>query len=148
MKKRPPRQSGYAWISPHIIVNDVDAAMKFYQKAFGFEKKGALAGTDGILMHASLTYQGQTIMLGRAGERGSPINPPTSSKVSSPMSLYVYCDDVDQFYHNAVSAGAKSISDPEDMFWGDRVCRLQDPDGYIWSFATNVGELDTSNISY
>jgi uncharacterized glyoxalase superfamily protein PhnB len=32
------------------------------------------------------------------------------------------------------------------MFWGDRMVRLRDPDGYLWSFATKVGEFDPSKM--
>lgn len=32
------------------------------------------------------------------------------------------------------------LSEPEDMFWGDRVTRLQDDDGHTWSLATRVAE--------
>ena len=46
--------------------------------------------------------------------------------------------DVDSLYEAALKAGAKSLGAPENMFWGDRMCRLQDLDGYIWCFATAI----------
>jgi PhnB protein len=35
---------------------------------------------------------------------------------------------------------------PQDMFWGDRMCNLLDPDGHSWSFATNVADFDPSKV--
>ena len=46
---------------------------------------------------------------------------------------------MDTFYEKALQQGAKSLSAPEDMFWGDRMCSLQDPEGYSWYFATHLG---------
>jgi len=47
-------------------------------------------------------------------------------------------------YKRATAAGAVSKSPPQEMFWGDRVCQLTDPDGHSWTFATNVGDFDPS----
>lgn len=47
---------------------------------------------------------------------------------------------MDDFYTHTVKIEPRSVSAPEDMFWHDRICRLQDPDGYIWCFATYLGE--------
>jgi uncharacterized glyoxalase superfamily protein PhnB len=33
---------------------------------------------------------------------------------------------------------------PADQFWGDRIAVFKDPDGYHWTFATNVGEFDAA----
>jgi uncharacterized glyoxalase superfamily protein PhnB len=60
--------------------------------------------------------------------------------------LYVYCDDVDKFFARATAAGAKVVAPPTDMFWGDRMCRISDPDGYEWSFATNVADFDPNKV--
>ena len=62
------------------------------------------------------------------------------------MHLYVYVDDVDAQYGQAIAAGGVSLLPPTDMFWGDRMARFSDPDGYIWGIATKVGEFDPSMI--
>lgn len=126
------------WVSPYITVIDADKAVEFYHKAFKFEKLHLAPGDDGTTWHAELKYKDQLIMLGKQGAYGCTTQAPAASKVESPMNLYLYCEDVDQFHDAAVKAGAKSLGAPEDMFWGDRMCRLQDPDGYIWCFATTI----------
>jgi PhnB protein len=126
------------WLSPYIMVKDVDAAMNFYLKAFRFEKRDSSPGEDGTTWHAELRYKDQLIMLGKQGGYDKETVSPATSGKTSPMMLYFYCEDVDKFYQHAMACGAKSLGEPEDMFWGDRMCRLQDPDGYIWSVATHL----------
>jgi PhnB protein len=133
----PAKPHDAPWLSPYIMVKDVDAAMEFYLKAFRFEKRDSAPGEDGTTWHAELRYKDQLVMLGKQGGYDKKTLSPATSGVESPMMLYFYCEDVDKFYQHAVAAGAKSLGEPEDMFWGDRMCRLQDPDGYIWSVATH-----------
>ena len=47
-----------------LTVTDVKAAAAFYQKAFGFAKRGIMNGPDGKAIHAELTLRGTTLMLG------------------------------------------------------------------------------------
>ena len=56
------------------------------------------------------------------------------------MSLYLYTESVDDFHKKATAAGAQSLSSPEDMFWGDRMCVVEDLDGLHWAFATHLGQ--------
>ncbi|MEM1244099.1 MAG: VOC family protein [Pseudomonadota bacterium] len=124
------------WVSAYIMVQDVDKAVDFYQKAFGFTLREKAPGDDGSTWHASMLYQDNTIMFGKMGAWGSKTQPPVVSGVDSAMNLYVYVPDIDSFYHQALENGAKSIIAPEDAFWGDRMASLQDLDGYQWVFAT------------
>lgn len=133
----PPQTT---WVNPYLIVKDVDKAAAFYQKAFKIMTTKCIPGEDGTTWHAETHYKDQLIMLGKEGAWGSLVKAPVTVGVASPMNLYLYCEDVDQFYQNAVAQGAKELSAPEDTFWGDRMCRLEDADGYVWSFATFLGK--------
>jgi PhnB protein len=123
-------------VSPYLTVRNVMEAVQFYEKAFRFKVSEVKSGEDEIGLHAEMSYKGPLIMCGNEGAYGSPLKAPATSGVESPMTLCLYCDDVDEFYKTSLSQGAKSISAPEDMFWGYRMCRLQDPDGYTWCFMT------------
>lgn len=135
-------QPGYSVVSPYLTVSNVETAMIFYHQAFGFEKKELAPGPDGSIVHGELLYEGQTLMIGKMGTFGSTAKTPSSSQIESPITLYIYCNNVDKFYQRALAAGAVSVQAPEDMFWGDRMCSLKDPDGYIWNFATHTGNMD------
>ena len=64
-KKIDPLNSKvYGAVTTILTVTDVKAAAAFYQKAFGFEKRGIMKGPDGKAMHAELTLRGTTLMLG------------------------------------------------------------------------------------
>lgn len=139
MSRTSPRPPHTSWTFPYLAVKNADIAVDFYQKAFQFEKVKAVAGDDSTTWHAELQYKDQTIMLGKQGVHGGTAKAPASSGVESPIQLYVYCDDVENFYKNAIAAGAVAVRAPEDTFWGDRMCNLKDPDGYIWCFATYLG---------
>ena len=128
------------WVSPYIMVKDVDQAVTFYNQAFSFETVERIPGEDGSTWHAELRYQDQLIMLGKVGVYGSTAKSPIMSQVESPINQYIYVKDVDQFYTKAIKAGAKHVVKPEDMFWGDRMCKLKDLDDYVWCFATFLGE--------
>lgn len=131
---------------PHLTVIDVDRSTAWYVKAFGMNVRLRLPDHDQPAVHAELTWQDMVIMLGKSGSSGCPAQVPAVSGVTSPTSLYLYCDDVDALYQRAISAGAKSQALPTQMFWGDRICTLADPDGHVWTFATQTAELNSSKL--
>ena len=136
------RAPGAPWLTPYLIVKDAKAASEFYQKAFGLTQKEASTDDKGHVMHVELTYHDALIMLGaECTYDGIEMKSPASLKVHSPIGLYLYCEDVDAFHKRAVAAGATCLMAPTDMFWGDRYCKLRDPDGHIWSFGTHTGKM-------
>src|SRR5262245_60584389 len=145
MPKRPPRPPMTPWLIPYLLVKDADAALDFYQRAFGFEKKMAMPGPNGKTAHAEMIWRDAAIMFGPEGA-GCPGKAPATSGVYPPVGLYVYVDDVDALFARATAAGAKAEKPVQDMFWGDRMCQLIDPDGHTWSFATNVADFDPSKM--
>jgi Uncharacterized protein conserved in bacteria len=139
------RPEGYPSVIAALTVRNAEATIDFYQRAFGFQKKDAIPGKDGKIMHAEMTHLDGMVML-------SPENPnfpckaPVTTGAVPPFTIYVYCEDVDALSARARDAGAKVLGPAENMFWGDRICRIEDIDGYIWTFATKVGEFDPSKM--
>jgi uncharacterized glyoxalase superfamily protein PhnB len=134
----PINRKNYGAISAMLTVKDVKAAATFYQKAFGFAKRGMMNGPDGKPMHAELTLRGTTLMLGpECPERGAR----TAKTVGgSPATLYLLTEDVDKTVGKAVKLGASLQMPVMDMFWGDRCGMLTDPDGNAWMVATHLSE--------
>ena len=62
-------------------------------------------------------------------------------------SLFLYVEDVDAAFARAVAAGAKVQMPVQDMFWGDRYGRLEDPFGHVWSLATHKEDLTREEIA-
>jgi PhnB protein len=138
-KKIDPLNKKYVGaLTAMLTVADVKAAASFYQKAFGFAKRGVMNGPDGKPMHAELTLRGTTLMLGpESAERGA-----RSAKTlgGSPMTLYLMTEQVDKLVAKAIKQGATAQGPVMDMFWGDRCGTVTDPDGYTWMIATHVSE--------
>ena len=134
----PLNSKQYGAVTVALTVADVKAAANFYQKAFGFAKRGIMSGPDGKPMHAELTLRGTTLMLGpEMPEMGS-----RSAKTvgASPATLYLLTENADKTVAKAVKLGATAQGPVMDMFWGDRVGTLIDPDGNKWMIATHKAE--------
>jgi uncharacterized glyoxalase superfamily protein PhnB len=127
---------------PCLVVGHGKQAIDFYTKAFGFvEHKGTAVDDYGNVLHAMLQLGDCTIMLSPEGAFDMPHKTPSSMGKPSPMGLYVYVEDVDALYKRAIDAGATAVVEPMNAHWGDRFCRVVDPDGYEWSFATQDEKL-------
>jgi PhnB protein len=58
---------------------------------------------------------------------------------SMQAAIYLYVPDVDATYKRAVSLGAKSLREPADQTWGDRVAGVKDTSCNTWWIATYKG---------
>ena len=68
----------------------------------------------------------------------------TSAPVSGSLpssSLFFYMEDVDPVYKRAVAAGCRVVMPLDNMFWGDRFGKVEDPFGHQWSLATHVEDV-------
>ncbi len=101
-----------------------------------------MPGPDGKIAHVEMTWNDGVIMFGAECASGGTCRAPVTTGTESPVSLYVYCDDVDALFSRATESGAKVAFPPNDQFWGDRICRLIDPDGYPWCFATHLAKVE------
>src|SRR4051812_44577873 len=99
------RPSKSPWLVPYLTVKDADKSLEFYAKAFGFSKRDVVPGEDGKTMHAEMTYKDVLIMFSPEGYGQTRC--PATSGVASPVTLYVYCEDVDALCKQAEAAGAK-----------------------------------------
>ena len=140
----PLNKKQYGAVSAMLTVSDVKAAVAFYQKAFGFAKRGVMNGPDGKPIHAELTLRGTTLMLGPE----NPARGMRSAKTvgASPASLYLYVENVDKTVAKAVGLGATAQGQVMDMFWGDRCGMVVDPDGYGWMVGTHKAEPTTQEM--
>jgi PhnB protein len=141
----PLNKKAYGSVTAMLTVSDVKAATAFYQKAFGFTKRGIMNAPDGKAVHSELTLRGTTLMLGpempQMGSRSA------KSVGGSPTSLYLLTENVDKVVAKAVKLGASPKGPVMDMFWGDRCGTVIDPDGYAWMIATHKAEPTPKEMS-
>ena len=134
----PLNKKLYGSVTAMLTVTDVKAAAAFYQKAFGFAKRGIMNGPDGKAIHAELTLRGTTLMLGPEMPQMGARSAKTIG--ASPASLYLLTENADKVVAKAVKLGAASKGPVMDMFWGDRCGTVVDPEGYTWMVATHIAE--------
>jgi PhnB protein len=140
----PLNKKQYGAVTAMLTVSDIPTAVNFYQKAFGFSKRGIMNGPDAKPIHAELTLRGATLMLG-------PENPSLGKRSAktvgaSPAGLYIYAENVDKVVAKATGLGATAQGPVMDMFWGDRCGTLVDPDGYTWMIGTHKAEPSTKEM--
>jgi PhnB protein len=120
-------------------------AIEFYKKAFGATTIGEIAkGPDGkSVMHAMLKIGDSNIMLADAW----PGNWETGPKNTATAGLFLYVEDCDKLYNQAVKAGCIVVNEMMDAFWGDRMGKVKDPFGHCWSIASLKWILTPEEIS-
>ena len=137
-KVDPLNKKMYGAVSVMLTVADVKAAVNFYQKAFGFTKRGIMNGPDRKPIHAELTLRGTTLML---GPENAARNARSAKAIGgSAATLFLTVEDVDKVFAKAVKAGATPVGPVMDMFWGDRCGTVVDPEGNPWMLGTHIAE--------
>jgi uncharacterized glyoxalase superfamily protein PhnB len=128
-------------------VADAAASLAFYAQAFGFKARETIASPDGKVIRAVMrSGRATVVMFSPEGIWSGTMKSPVRSGAECPLTMYVRCLDVDARADQARAVGAKILTEPTDMFWGDRIARIEDPDGYIWCFASEIGEFDPAKM--
>jgi len=145
MTQVQPIPAEYTTITPHLVVHDAQAAIEFYQRAFGAELRDCLKHPQGQqVVHASMKIGNAMIMLNQESRDCGQVSP--TSLGGSPVSIHLYVENADAFFEKAVLAGATIQMPITEMFWGDRFGTLKDPFGHQWSVATHVKDLSEAEI--
>jgi PhnB protein len=126
-----PIPEGYSVVTPYLVVHDALGLMKFMEETFGGRERMRMTGSDGAIRHAEVDIGNARVMLAEASEEFGPI----------PAMLHVYVEDVDAVYEQAVAAGAQSIAEPADQFYGDRMAGVKDAFGNQWWLATHFEDV-------
>jgi uncharacterized glyoxalase superfamily protein PhnB len=132
-----PIPDGFHTVTPYLLVDDAAGLIPFLERAFGATLLGRYDSPDGRLMHASLQIGDSKVMMGQAAEQWPAM----------PAMLHLYVEDVDAVYRRAVEAGARSIREPEDQFYGDRSGGVVDPAGNQWWITTHIEDLSDEEMA-
>ncbi len=143
-KKAQAIPKGFHSVTPSLMVDGAAKAIDFYKKALGAEELSRFPGPDGRIMHAEIRIGDSVIMLGdempEQGARGP------KSIGGTPVTLFIYGENVDAAWKRAVDAGAKPIMPLMDQFWGDRAGSIEDPFGHHWWLAQRIQELTPEEL--
>ena len=126
-----PIPDGYHTVTPYLTVTGVANLLEFLKQAFDATVVECMKRPDGTVMHAEARIGDSIVMMGEAQGDWKP----------KPSNLYVYVKDVDAVYRQALRAGATSLREPANQFYGDRSGGVQDASGNQWWIATHVEDV-------
>jgi uncharacterized glyoxalase superfamily protein PhnB len=131
-------------VTPHLVCAGAADAIEFYKQAFNATEVGRMVGPQGKLIHAMIRIGDSSVMLVDEFPEWRSLGP--KSLKGSPVTIHLYVEDVDAFVKRAVAAGAKMTMPLDDMFWGDRYGKLEDPFGHQWSVATHIRDVSPEEM--
>ena len=134
--KVKPVPEGFHTITPYLAVHRVPRLIEFLKRAFDAEELDRHTLPDGRVMNATIRIGDSRIML---GERSDDVEPNRAM-------LYMYVEDTDRLYNQAIDAGGKSIMEPVDQFYGDRSGAIEDPSGNQWWIATHIEDMSDQEL--
>src|SRR5687768_14947678 len=122
---------GYHSVTPYIITKDADGVIAFLEKTFDAKVKMMMRAPDGKVGHAEVLIGNSHLMISDSNELHQAM----------PSMLYIYVPKVDDNYKRGLDAGAESIREPTDEFYGDRSAGLKDKAGNQWWIATHQKQV-------
>ena len=134
-----PIPEGMHTVTPHLICAGAADAIEFYKQAFGAVELTRMPGSDRKIMHASIRIGNSVIMLNEEFPEWGSFG--ATHFKGSPVTIHLYVENADAMFERAVRAGAKVTMPLDDMFWGDRYGKVEDPFGHQWSIGTHVRDV-------
>ncbi len=121
-----------------VYVPDVPAALDFYERAFGLERRflhesntyGEMETGGTALAFAAESLVALSGITARPNRRGDP---PAAAEIG------LVTDDVAAAYRKAVSAGAIAYQEPAEKPWGQTVGYVRDVNGFLVEICSPMG---------
>jgi PhnB protein len=133
----PSIPEGYHTVTPWIISRDTAQLIDFVQAAFGAEELARVFNEDGTIGHAEARVGDSIVMMFDA----------KSDWPDTPAFLRLYVEDAQATFHQALAAGAITVTELTHLFWGDLVGRIRDPLGNIWWIQQRVEEVTPEELA-
>lgn len=127
---------GYNNVSPYLMVKDIDVMMDFLIEVFEAEELERMKGPEGWVRHGEVRIGDSVIMMGRAREDFPEME----------SMIHIYTADVNAVYDRAMAAGATSLMEPTDQFYGNREAGIKGPLGNQWWMATRIEKLSDEEL--
>jgi len=131
-------------VYPYLRVKNADAAIRFYEKAFGAVEDFRMSEASGRVGHAELKFGNAVIMLSdEYPEYG--ILAPGGQGVCG-VSIHLHVGDVDSMTQQAVDAGATLVMEPKNQFYGERTSKVVDPFFHEWILGSQVENVSRDEM--
>jgi PhnB protein len=137
-------QTAEPTVSLSLTVKNSTRALNFYSEAFGAEELLRMPSPEGGVAHAEFMVGNTRIYISDEAEEWHAFAMPEGAMASCLFSIMT--KDCDTAYNRAVKAGAKSLSEPMDQFWGARSAIIKDPFGYRWSLIQKTEDVSPEEL--
>lgn len=135
-------------LSVGFTCREMHKSLTFYRDTLGFTLDECWPSEEKPLW-ASLSLNGQTIMLGSGAEPGAcgggaavdfhvANTQAMLNETGGGVLVYLHVEDVDGYHRRISENGAMPVTEPETQFYGTRDFALQDPDGYRLMFFSPI----------
>jgi PhnB protein len=112
---------GYHSVNPYIVINNINKFILFLQSMFGAIKKKEVDNNQDE--HYAEVMIGDTcIMI----EENKNVN------MQKGTYLWIYVQNVNSIYNQALAAGCLSLEPPQRKYGVDFVAKVIDPFGIVW----------------
>ena len=128
-----------------LTVKDAAKALAFYGASFGAVERFRMPVPDGGVAHAEFMIGNSRIYISDESEEWHAFAMPEGTTASCLFSIMT--ENCDRAYNRAIKAGAESLREPENQFWGMRSAIVKDPFGYRWSFNQMVEEVSPEELA-
>jgi PhnB protein len=132
-----PIPPGHHTVTPYLTVRGADRLLDFVKRAFAATERELQKRPDGTIGHAEVQIGDSMVMIAEARGEWKPIE----------SALYLYVKDTDATYRSALKAGATSLMEPADQFYGDRNAGVKDPVGNVWWIGTHVEDVPPAEMA-
>lgn len=131
-------------VSLSLTVKNTASALAFYAAAFGAEELFRMPAPGGGIAHAEFMLGNTRIYISDESEEWHAFAMPDGTTASCLFAFATeHCDDT---YAKALKAGAESLSEPKDQFWGTRSAIIKDPFGYRWSLNQKIEDVSPEEL--
>ena len=125
------RPEGFNTISAYLFTENPEELIDFLKKAFYAEEINYSYREDGKTI-------GNCIL--KIGDSCFMLSQATEPFLGMRTAFYLFVNDVDEVYKNALTNGAESIFPPADMDYGDRQGGVMDVSGNYWWISKRLKE--------
>jgi PhnB protein len=139
-----PIPDGFHTVTPYLTIKGAADAIGFYQEAFGAREIFRWADPDGRVRHAEVVIGDSPLMLTDEAPEFGMSGP--QSLGGSPVHMFLYVEDADAVFNQAISAGATELMPVENSSDGDRRGGVTDPFGHVWYIGTHVEDISREEL--
>jgi uncharacterized glyoxalase superfamily protein PhnB len=125
-------------VLPHIFYRNLDEAIDWLAKAFGFVEHFRYGDP----------VAGAQLHLGEAWIMVSTVRPGRSTPIEAgcrTQSLTIFVEDVESRFERARAAGVKVIEELNETVYGELQFVVEDPEGHHWLFSRHARDLSPAD---